>query len=304
MFTSKPIKIWFSDFWPGFDIYNNYFTSVLKQYFNIEINSNPDYLIHSVYSRNFLKYKCIRICYTGENTRPDYKSSDFHIGFDRTDNTRYLRWPLFLLYYSPEKVINLNNIDELANQKTRFCSFVVSNDKAKERIEFYKELSRYKRVDSGGKFLNNIGAPVEIKMDFIKSGKFCIAYENETHPGYTTEKIWEPFLVKSIPIYWGNPNIASDFNPKSFINAHNFKTNKELIEYITLVDTDNKLYKSMINEPCFINNIEPEVFKITHLLNFFDRIFSQVSLKPVANISDSFKYFYIRLKLEISTFVK
>ena len=35
-------------------------------------------------------------------------------------------------------------------------------------IDFFHKLNEYKKVDSGGKYLNNIGKPVVDKMDFIK----------------------------------------------------------------------------------------------------------------------------------------
>lgn len=57
----KVIRINFSGFWPGFDKYNNFFTSILKRKFEVEISENPDYLFYSVFSKEYLKYNCIRI---------------------------------------------------------------------------------------------------------------------------------------------------------------------------------------------------------------------------------------------------
>ena len=42
--------------------------------------------------------------------------------------------------------------------------------------------------------------------------------------------------------------IDDDFNPETFINAHKFKNNNELIEYIKKVDTDDELYNSFLNK--------------------------------------------------------
>ena len=72
-------------------------------------------------------------------------------------------------------------------------------------MDFFVKLSKYKQVDSGGRTLNNIGGPVEDKMEFIKDYRFVISFENAEYPGYTTEKIIQPMFVDSIPIYWGNP---------------------------------------------------------------------------------------------------
>ena len=56
-------------------------------------------------------------------------------------------------------------------------------------------------------------------MDFIKDYKFVISFENSSYPGYTTQKLIEPMLVNSSPIYWGNKSVGKDFNTKSFINV-------------------------------------------------------------------------------------
>ena len=54
--------------------------------------------------------------------------------------------------------------------KENFCNFVYSNSGWADPIreKFYKEISKYKRVDSGGAYLNNIGYRVPDKLDFIK----------------------------------------------------------------------------------------------------------------------------------------
>lgn len=283
--------------WPNFDFQHNHFTYYLGKHFNIELNRNPDFLIHSVYTKNYLNYNCHRICYTGENTRPDFTRSDFHIGFDFNDHPNYLRWPLYLMNkFSPRELLMDKDLDLLATKKKRFCSFVVSNDQAKERIELFKLLSNYKKVDSGGKFLNNIGSPVADKLDFLASSKFNIAYENSSYPGYTTEKIFEAFLTNNIAIYWGNPLIHQDFNERSFINAHNFQTAEDLVEYIKYLDNDDIAYRAMLQENYFINNSIPHPFQIERFLEFFDAIFqSATSNKPVYKLNNRFEYLIDRV---------
>lgn len=297
---SQPIKLWFSDFWKGFDNYNNYFTSVIGTHFAIEVNPKPDILIHSIYGKDYLKYNCIRVCFTGENTRPDFSKSDYHLGFDYNDDSRYLRWPLFLCYYKPEELLKPKDVADILKNKTRFCAFVVSNGNAKERVDFFHALSNYKKIDSGGRFLNNLGYNIDNKLEFLKSCKFTIAYENASYPGYSTEKIYEPFLAGSIPIYWGNPDIARDFNPKAFINVNDFNSTPELIEYIAAIDSDERLFNSMVNEPCFSNNIIPESLQINYLLTFFASIFDQMGkVKPVAKYMDNLSYYNFLIRKTI-----
>ncbi len=57
--------------------------------------------------------------------------------------------------------------------------------------------------------------------------------------GYTTEKIYEPFMSMSIPIYWGNIKINEDFNEGSFINWNHYGSDEKTIERIIEIDNDN-----------------------------------------------------------------
>ena len=62
----------------------------------------------------------------------------------------------------------------------KFCSMVVSNAQVSNPIRerFFRLLSEYKQVDSGGRLWNNVGGPVADKQKFISGCKFNIAFEN------------------------------------------------------------------------------------------------------------------------------
>ena len=78
---------------------------------------------------------------------------------------------------------------------------------------------------------------------------WVICFENVSQPGYCTEKILDGFISQTIPIYWGDPYIIRDYNPETFINYFDFKTEEDLIEYIKKVDNDEELYLSYFNKP-------------------------------------------------------
>jgi hypothetical protein len=109
-----------------------------------------------------------------------------------------------------------------------------------------------------------------------------ISFENSSYPGYTTEKIIEPMMVNSIPIYWGNPEIGKDFNVKSFVHVNQFAGYKEAIEYIIALDEDEAMYRQMVGEPWFVNNKIPDDLSTESLEGFFDFIISDMKhKKPV-----------------------
>lgn len=256
----KELRIDFVDFWTNIDKTNNYFYNLLCHYYEIIIDSeNPDLIFYSCFGKEHLKYKCKRIYFTGENRRPDFMGCDFAFSFDFILRKNHYRLPLYSLYIDDEKIDKIDIVksrDEIVkiwDQKSKFCCMVVSNPDAPERLDFYKKLSQFIEVDSGGRVLNNVGGPVKDKMDFIKDYKFVIAFENELQEGYTTEKIIEPILVDSIPIYWGNKNVDKDFNTKRFINYHDFDTEIELIERLLEINQNSNLAIDILCEPILSN---------------------------------------------------
>jgi alpha(1,3/1,4) fucosyltransferase len=282
----KLLKVNYGYFWIGFNKTDNYFTRLLSRKYRIELSDNPDlfFFTHNFNGRRgYLKYKCHRIFIGWENERADWSCCDYVLDSDfYLNNPRHKRWPIWVSYET-KKLIAPKDSEHFLNKK-KFACIVVSNPYAKERIEFYNRLSKYKQVDSGGKHLNNIGAPVVNKLDFISDYKFVISFENSSYPGYTTEKLIEPMLVNSIPIYWGNPKVGLDFNTRSFIHVNSFTTYDEAIDYIIDLDNDDERFLQMAAEPWFKNNRIPDEFCEQSFLDFFDFVISDSKhKKPVAN---------------------
>ena len=271
----KTIKVKFVDFWKGFDPRNNFLMDILKQRYHIELSESPDYLIFSVFGFTNLNYeRCVKIFYTGENLTPDFNICDYARGFDYLSfGDRYMRLPLYAVY-GIEKLASPKVIDKEKVLKRKFCSYVVSNNiGAPERSRFFHLLSEYKKVDSGGRWENNVGGPVPNKLDFIKDYKFNIAFENSMYDGYTTEKIMEPMLVNSLPIYWGNRLINKDFNPASFINVSDFPSLEAAVEHIVMLDNNDDMYLSILSKPWF--NDENYLDWKARFFHFFDNIFNR-----------------------------
>ncbi|MDZ4710674.1 MAG: glycosyltransferase family 10, partial [Saprospiraceae bacterium] len=193
--------------------------------------------------------------------------------FDFIEDPRHFRFPLFGLYCNPDELI-INTEKKISlyewKLKNKFCCIVVSNPNAKERIEFYTELSKYKTIDSGGKWNNNVEiGPSHIdKLNFIRNYKFVISFENSSYPGYTTEKIIEPLMINSIPIYWGNPLIEKDINLGRIINVHSYDSINDVIQEIIAIDNDDLLALEIVNAPIFNNNKIPDQINKSEMLKF------------------------------------
>lgn len=280
----KKVKINFTDFWNGFNKEDNFFWNIFSKKYDLELSDNPDILFYSYFGNEYRRYNCVRVIYLGENRRPNFKECDFSFSFDITpENPRNYRLPLYVLYDDLAKLTLPKNIEEILKQKTNFCAFVVSNKFSQKRIKFFHKLSKYKKVDSGGAVLNNLGASITNKIEFLRNYKFAIAFENSSYPGYTTEKIFEPMLVNTIPIYWGNPLVNLDFNTKSFINCHEYGNDEEVIEKIIEIDKNPELYYAMLKQPSLINNEVNDFAKEERILKQFDYIVDSMNnINPAA----------------------
>lgn len=281
----KPIvRLAFADFWKDFDPARNYFTDLLSQRFEIQLSDDPDFLIYSCFGESARRYRCIRIFYTGENVRPDFRRCDYAFTFDHLPEAAYPQHYRLPLCYrrDPEGLVK-REFDPRAvlAEKTRFCNFLYSNARCEKRNTFFHKLSRYKQVDSGGRYLNNIGGPVQDKAAFIRQYKFTIAFENESYPGYTTEKIVDAMHARSLPIYWGNPLVHLDFDPKSFLNYHDYGSDEALIERIIELDRNDELYLEYLRQPWFHENRIPESARAENILDRFEQIFKTPKV-PVA----------------------
>jgi hypothetical protein len=152
-------------------------------------------------------------------------------------------------------------------------------------MNFFEELNRRKKVDSIGRAANNTGWKVpgghDPKLEALIPYKFTIAFENKELEGWTTEKMYDPLAVHTVPIFWGDRRAVEYFHPEAFINAYDFKSLSELADYVCEVDTNEALYLRYLQAPPFRNNTPPDVFSEAKLLDFLGQIFA-AKVKPVA----------------------
>lgn len=283
-----PIRIGFTGFWDSFDPRRNFLTRLLERRWQIEITDEPDFLIHSCIGRrrhDHRRHDCVRIFYTGENVPPDWHSTDWAFTFEYSAHPRHFRLPHWPFYIDPPRLVQQSppDTEAILAAKTRFCGFVVSNPLCNTRNEFFRRLSHYKRVDSGGKLANNIGGRVADKQAFLGECRFTIAFENESHPGYTTEKVAEPMLVNSLPIYQGDPLIGNDFDTRSILSYHDTPPGPGLspsaaldllVDRVIALDRDPALLAETLARPWYHRNHVPRCVDADLILEKFTEIFT------------------------------
>jgi hypothetical protein len=243
---------------------------------------NPDYLIFNIFGKKHHnpKYRnAIKIGVFTENSIPDLNEVDYALGhshinyFDRFFKHSILLWK------------DCKGINEIRKNvlkmpiRTKFCGAVISNSyKANFRLKFINVLNKYKRVDMGGGYRNNIGGQVKNKIKFFSSYKFSLAIENSNGDGYVSEKIIQSFIAGTIPIYYGDYLVDEYINPKSYILIKGEKDIDNKIEYIKSIDNDNEKYRNILREKVIVDNNFIEKID-DELKSFLYNIFQQEKSK-------------------------
>jgi len=233
----------------------------------------------------------VKIFYTAENVIPDMNLCDWAFSFCHDEefrHPRHMRLPSYVFEGYTSGLIKNTDPQAVLRRKTRFCNFIFSSN-VEFRNSFFAKLSRYKRVDAPGRCMNNM-PPIgyhdnplssrgaadwkEAKVRFLEDYKFTIAFENESYPGYVTEKIVQPMLANSIPIYFGNQLIKRDFNTSSFLSITDEQQVEQLVEKVIEVDRNDDLYASIMREPWLENNRLNRFMEAGRLLKRFELIFN------------------------------
>jgi hypothetical protein len=292
----KPeLSVSFHNFMADTDHKSSFFARALSRSFNVKISSaGRDLQISSVFGRDPLpavgSTQPLRVWWTSEAREPHSQLFDLYFGFrPRTlVGERWHRFPFWAACINWWDAASLTHVSRLVNPPTprprpRFCNFIYSNPVA-IRTEFFLRLNAKRRVDSMGLVLNNVGEPVVRragKMRAVEESLFTIAFENQISPGYVTEKLLDPLIAGSIPIYWGAEEARSDFNPEAFIFAADFDSFDDLVAHVLKVADSKDALEALAFAPRVRENRIP----YEHTPDFFaDRIMEALSGKPDGRI--------------------
>lgn len=221
----------------------------------------------------------VRIYFNGENNHYpgfapylhnllDHRSIDLSLGFDYTDDPRYMRFPLWILeMFPPEsteedirRICDRLSHQQLETSRNRFCALVSGNRGPDDpgailRTAMVQQLNAIAQVDCAGKLLHNTDELKtkfnDNKAEFLKQYRFYICPENASVEGYVTEKLFHCIGSGCIPIYWG-----ADGNPEPDILNHDAilfwnpdGDNSALLHKIADLQHNPQQYKDFFEQP-------------------------------------------------------
>lgn len=207
-----------------------------------------------------------RVFFTGENERPPQGRWDAYLSFDvhsyEGRNTYLPLWwitssDILIPTVSPYlgKAITINQMMSTRtinyDARPKFCAAFIG--KAYPfRMQSISALSKIAKVDVFGAVARNTRQTrADEKFTISQDYKFVFAFENDYFPGYVTEKLPEAWATGAVPLYWGC-DIKKSFNPQAFINAAEFPTLEDFVEYVSKVESNSQLWSEIASQPLLL----------------------------------------------------
>lgn len=231
------------------------------------INDEIDIIItHITVNTKRLSEKAINIVISGESDERNAEETfDYSIStinnFNSVNNIYVPQ--LFVSLYEHKQSINPK---DYIRKKNKFCAYMY-NRSVPIRTFLFNSLNKYKKVDGLGKCCNNVKIKDsrftynnretynDIAVKIYSEYKFVLALENRVCDGYFTEKLINPIIANSIPIYYGHSSAFKYINKKRVINITDFSNINKFLKYIEEIDNNDELYNKIISEPIYVNNI-------------------------------------------------
>lgn len=276
--------IWFTKYlkhkFPDEDFMINIF-GVSNYHENIEYPMKGKKVLYSAEDLDY-RYLEMKTCYD----KYALEHVDFAMGFDLIDNSKYLRFPFWLIYhFSPEideegieNKVKLWNSSEYI--KTRDVVSISSHDHWLTRSIIDNDIKELVNVTYAGRWKNNTSELWNKfnnnKQEYLKLFKFNLCAENLINNAYVTEKIFDAIQCDCIPLYAGGGNYLEPkvINPNAVIRWYEDENlNLDSIECFKNIISDEKTYSEFKDQDKVLESSTKYIIKIfEELEKHFERL--------------------------------
>ena len=170
----------------------------------------------------------------------------------KTDS--YIAIPLihfYINYYLKKETLFHNQLNLIDFKSKKFCLCINKSNLNREISQYIDILQSIDNIDNINIYDDIIKSKscyhsIEL-LNIFNKYKFILAFENSYNDGYITEKIFNCFFAKTIPIYKGSNIIKNYINESSFIDINNNNDIENIIQLIKLLNNNEELYNNYIN---------------------------------------------------------
>ena len=111
----------------------------------------------------------------------------------------------------------------------------------KLRQEIWYALEEYDEINDFEVWKKRSPPSIPNKNVALENAKFTISLENSEINNYFSEKLLDCFETKTIPLYWGCPNVGDYFNMDGILHFHTIEEMEDLINTLIPELYDAKL---------------------------------------------------------------
>lgn len=284
------IRINYKGFWAASPEYFNgfYLKTFLPDHEKRTVVSSykPDILFYSTFAKRpsgKAPKNQVRFFWTGEdvqNNHTDFKDNligifDASFGFDYIDHPKYVRFPLWILYYfegcqSKDQIKQrIDSLNSREHNPKNFAALIARHDKngIRTKITDLAEKSSGTKVNCAGAFNHNdddlIKKYDDNKIRYLESFMFNICPENTNTPGYVTEKLFQSIDAGCIPLYWGCENPEPQvINPRAILNLAAM-SEEDFSNQIHELWSNKKYYNEFISNKPILDSAVDYIFEVT-----------------------------------------
>jgi hypothetical protein len=145
------------------------------------------------------------------------QNCDFAIGYVTDKGATSVRMPNWYFYWDFLDNEMIQEPEKTMEGRKKWACFIARMDHGNTRQRLVKTLQVVIKTDCPGKVANNMPSVEQVtgirgdgnraKLTFIKGYVFNLCPENDSIPGYSTEKIMQAVMAGCIPIYWGHSHV-------------------------------------------------------------------------------------------------
>ncbi|MFA5250302.1 MAG: glycosyltransferase family 10 [Parachlamydiales bacterium] len=232
--------------------------------------------------RQYPPKRLILFLWEPPSTVPKNYQTKYHRYFSRiytwndslVDNRKYFQ------FYYPEKRLSPVTAKPFGNKKllamvARCKSSQHLNELYSHRereIEFFEKTEDFSLFGMGWdkKQYRNYRGAIDTK-EVLRDFRFCLCYENihKIH-GYVTEKIFDAFYFRTVPVYLGADNITDYIPENCFIDRRKFSSLEALYAYLkNMPEKEHQAYLENIER--FLNSPESDRFSPERFFSIFQK---------------------------------
>ena len=269
------------------DSYHFFKSNLARRTNKLELveTNDCDVLFSSVYGIKQPNCGKVKIFYNGEskqryafysNVERILKEYDYYVGFDVPTNERMFRLPYWMTMFDFSDGSIFSKIMKWdfkinLNDKTKDCTMIATTDFNLLRSSVVARLFESGvKVHCPSKICKNTSMSVGRegergvhffygKLNYLRSFKVELCFENTYEYGYVTEKLFGALMTGCIPVYWGSSfgGLIEDelINMERVIILEKDLSNLEdVIEKVKRLVNDKQYYNEFFSKPIFKNN--------------------------------------------------